>query len=276
MKTRSMGKRIVIHALLISLVLITLLPFIFVVLIAFGKDVIGTTILIPEQFSLENFRILLTETHFTRWMINSFVIASVTVVVAVVLVSLSVYALSRLRFYGRQKVFQSILLIQVFPLTLSMVSIFRIFAAMGLLNQIPGLIIVNSVLASAGLILIAKGYFDTIPIDIDEAAKIDGASRFLILVKINLPLAKPMISIIAIQSFVIAYNEYVIASTIMTRGLDRMPLAVGLQSMIMGQYGTNWSLYCAGAVLGSIPMLVIFYSLQKAFLGGLTEGSVKT
>ncbi len=276
MKTRSMGKRIVIHALLISLVLITLLPFIFVVLIAFGKDVIGTTILIPEQFSLENFRILLTETHFTRWMINSFVIASVTVVVAVVLVSLSVYALSRLRFYGRQKVFQSILLIQVFPLTLSMVSIFRIFAAVGLLNQIPGLIIVNSVLASAGLILIAKGYFDTIPIDIDEAAKIDGASRFLILVKINLPLAKPMISIIAIQSFVIAYNEYVIASTIMTRGLDRMPLAVGLQSMIMGQYGTNWSLYCAGAVLGSIPMLVIFYSLQKAFLGGLTEGSVKT
>ncbi len=271
-----MGKRIIIHALLISLVLITLLPFIFVVLIAFGKDVIGTTILIPEQFSLENFRLLLSETHFTRWMINSFVIAIATVAVAVVLVSLSVYALSRLRFYGRQKVFQSILLIQVFPLTLSMVSIFRIFAAMGLLNQMPGLIIVNSVLASAGLILVAKGYFDTIPIDIDEAAKIDGASRFLILLKINLPLAKPMISIIAIQSFVIAYNEYVIASTVMTRGLDRMPLAVGLQSMIMGQYGTNWSLYCAGAVLGSVPMLVIFYSLQKAFLGGLTEGSVKT
>jgi ABC-type maltose transport system permease subunit len=104
---------------------------------------------------------------------------------------------------------------------------------------------------------------------------IDGAGKFKILTRITLPLAKPMIAIVAIQSFVIAYNEYVIASTVMTQKLEAMPLAVGLQSMIVGQFGINWSVYCAGAVLGSIPMLVLFYSLQKYFIGGLTEGSVK-
>jgi ABC-type maltose transport system permease subunit len=90
-----------------------------------------------------------------------------------------------------------------------------------------------------------------------------------------IPLAKPMLAIVAIQSFVIAYNEYAIASTIMTQGLDTLPLAVGLQSMIFGQYSTNWSLYSAGAVLGSLPMIIIFYSLQKYFIGGLTDGGVK-
>jgi len=266
----------IIHVFLILLAVVTLTPFVHIVLIAFGENVIGTGVTTPQSFTLRHFRLLITETHFLRWMLNSFIIAITTVAVAVVLVSISVYALSRLRFYGRDHLFRGILLIQVFPLTLAMVSIFRIFAAMGLLNRLAGLIVVNAVLASTGLILIAKGYFDTIPLDIDEAARIDGASRLTILWKINLPLAKPMMTIVAIQSFVIAYNEYVISSSVMTQGLDRMPLAVGLQSMITGQYGTNWSLYCAGAIIGSVPMLIVFYSLQKYFIGGLTEGSVKS
>jgi arabinogalactan oligomer/maltooligosaccharide transport system permease protein len=228
-----------------------------------------------KELTLDNYRRLFTETRFSNWLINSLLLAAVTMILAVIVVSLSAYAFSRLRFQGRTKLFNFVLLIQVFPLTLSMVSIFRIFLALGLLNKIEGLIIVNSAFASAGLVLIAKGYFDTIPYSLDEAAMIDGANRFRILTKITLPLAKPMIAIVAIQSFVIAYNEYAIASTVMTQKLEAMPLAVGLQSMIEGQFGINWSVYCAGAVLGSIPMLVLFYSLQKYFIGGLTEGSVK-
>ena len=276
MKRKERLRAGVIHFLLILLAIVTLTPFVHIALIAFGANVVGTVVAVPRSFTLRHFSLLLSETHFLRWMLNSFLIAVATVGVAVVLVSISVYALSRLRFYGREHLFRAILLIQVFPLTLAMVSIFRIFAAMGLLNRMAGLIVVNAVLASTGLILVAKGYFDTIPMDIDEAAKIDGASRLTILWKINLPLAKPMMMIVAIQSFVIAYNEYVLSSTVMTQGLDRMPLAVGLQSMIVGQYGTNWSLYCAGAIIGSAPMLIIFYSLQKYFIGGLTEGSVKS
>ncbi|MDD4479217.1 MAG: ABC transporter permease subunit, partial [Mesotoga sp.] len=227
------------------------------------------------ELTLDNYTRLFSETRFMSWILNSLLLAAVTMVVAVLVVSICVYAFSRLRFYGRVGLFNFILLVQVFPLTLSMVSIFKIFVALGLLNKLEGLILADSAFASAGLVILAKGYFDTIPYSLDEAAMIDGAGKFKILTRITLPLAKPMIAIVAIQSFVIAYNEYVIASTVMTQKLEAMPLAVGLQSMIVGQFGINWSVYCAGAVLGSIPMLVLFYSLQKYFIGGLTEGSVK-
>ncbi|MCK9536600.1 MAG: ABC transporter permease subunit [Bacilli bacterium] len=266
---------IFIQIMLFLLAIITLFPFVYIIMIAFGKNVISTSTFIPEAFTLDNFKQLFTETKFLHWIGNSFLIAASTMVFSVILVSVSVYVFSRLKFYGKQKLFNFILLIQIFPLTLSMVSIFKIFVQLGLLNQKMGLVVVNSTLASAGLIMLAKGYFDALPYEIDEAAMMDGASIFQILVKITLPLAKPMLAIVAIQSFVIAYNEYTIASAVMTAKVESMPLAVGLQSMITGQYGINWSIYCAGAVLGSIPMIALFYSLQKYFIGGLTEGGVK-
>ncbi len=268
------GKSLIQLQLLIIAVVI-LIPFIYILLISFGENVIGTSTVIPEAFTLNNYKELFTGTKFLNWIGNSLLIGLGTMIAAVVLVSVSVYVFSRLKFYGKTFLFNFILLIQIFPLTLSMVSIFHIFVQLQLLNKVFGLILIDSVLASAGLILLAKGYFDTVPYDLDEAAMIDGANKFQILIRITLPLAKPMIAIVAIQSFVISYNEYVIASTIMSQGLANMPLAVGLQSMITGQFNQNWSLYCAGAVLGSIPMLILFYSLQKYFIGGLTEGSVK-
>ncbi|MPN40794.1 Maltose transport system permease protein MalG [bioreactor metagenome] len=198
-----------------------------------------------------------------------------TTAVSLVLTSISAYAFSRLRFKGSEKLFPLVLLIQVFPLTLSMVSIFKIMNVFGLVDNISGLIVVDSIVASAGLVLLAKGYFDRIPYELDEAAQIDGANRFTILIKIILPLVKPMLGVIAVQSFVIAYNEYTLANVIMTGGFKSMPLAVGLQSMMQGQYATNWPAYCAAAVLGSIPMVLIFYSMQKNFIDGLSDGGVK-
>jgi len=274
-KSHPLVKKMCVHAFLIFLAIVTITPFAYIVMIAFGKNIVGTSATIPKEFTLANFQRLFRETAFLDWIKNSLWIGLVTMIISVVFVSITVYAFSRLRFHGKQKLFQFILLVQVFPLTLSMVSIFRIFVTLGILNDIKGLIIVNTTLASAGLVLLAKGYFDTIPFEIDEAAMVDGASRLQTLIHVILPLAKPMLAVVAIQSFVIAYNEYVIASTVMTQGLDTMPLAVGLQSMITGQYGTNWSMYCAAALLGSLPMIVLFYSLQKYFIGGMTEGSVK-
>ncbi len=268
-------KQLLAQTFLFVLAAITLTPFFYIVLIAFGKNIVGTSATIPRELTIANFERLFRETRFLDWVKNSLLVALVTMVVATVFVAVTVYVFSRLRFRGRQGLFKFILLIQIFPLMLSMVSIFRIFVSLGLLNDLKGLIIVNSTLASAGLVLLAKGYFDTIPYELDEAAMMDGATKLQTLVLVIMPLAKPMLAVVMIQSFVIAYNEYVIASTVMTQGLDTMPLAVGLQSMIAGQYGTNWSLYCAAALLGSIPMLLLFYSLQKYFIGGLTEGSVK-
>lgn len=267
--------KIIINLLLFVLAIITLFPFVYITLIALGDNVISTSTFIPKEFTFANFQKLFQETHFTNWLKNSFIIGIVTMIISVILVSVAVYVFSRLKFLGKQKLFNFFLLIQIFPLTLSMVSIFKIFVDFGLLNKTMGLIIVDSTMASAGLIMLAKGFFDTIPYELDEAAMIDGANKLQILVKITLPLAKPMLAIVAIQSFVIAYNEYTIASAVMTTSVDSLPLAVGLQSIISGQYGINWSLYCAGALIGSIPMIILFYALQKYFIGGLTEGGVK-
>ncbi len=274
-KTKKRLIRALLHGFLVVLAFVTILPFGYIVLLSFGEGVVGAEATIPEAFTLGNYRALFEETAFASWFINSLLLSLAAMGIAIVLVSLSVYAFSRLNFFGRFKTFNFVMLVQIFPLTLSMVSIFRIFMVLGLLNRLSGLIIVNSVLASAALVLVAKGYFDTIPKEMDEAALLDGAGRLKIFYKIIMPLAKPILAIVAMQSFVLAYNEYVIASAVMTEGIDSMPLAVGLQSLIVGQYGTNWSLYCAGAVIGSIPMLVLFYSLQKYFISNLTSGSVK-
>lgn len=274
-KLRSGVLRVVIQIFLAVLAFIVVLPFIYIVLISFGENVASASSTIPTAFTFDNYGRLFRETKFLNWLSNSVIIGLGTMAVALVFVSISVYVFSRLRFRGKQKLFNAILLLQVFPLTLSMVSLFKIFVAIGLLNKLPSLILVNSVLASAGLVLVAKGYFDTIPYDLDEAAKIDGANQLTILVKIVLPLALPMLAFIAIQSFVLSYNEYVIASAIMSEGVSNLPVAVGLQSMLQGQVGQNWSLYCAGAALGSLPMIVLFYSLQQYFIGGLTAGGVK-
>lgn len=264
------------HLALMLLAGLVLLPFLYVLLISFGQGVVGIGAAVPEAFTADNYRRLFSETLYLQWLSNSLVISLVTALAALVLVSVSVYVFSRLRFAGKEHLFQGLLLIQVFPLTLSMVSLFKLFVALGLINRMESLMLVNTVLSSAGLILMAKGYFDTIPIELDEAAAMDGAGRLTILRRILLPLAKPMLTVVALQSFVLSYNEYVIASAVMNQGLGAIPLAVGLQSMIQGQFGTNWALYCAGAVVGSLPMLALFYALQKYFVGGLTDGSVKS
>jgi len=271
-----MKNKIVSNVILAIIAATIVMPFIAIILISFGKDIIvaGGNIF-PKEYTIDNYKEVLTQFRFTDWIKNSIYLATGTMIISLTITTVSVYSLSRINFFGKDNLFSSILLVQVFPLTLSMVSIYKIFSAMGLLDKIEGLMISNSVMAAGGMVLLAKGYFDSIPRELDEAAKIDGAGVFGIFIKIILPLVKPVLAIVALQSFVLAYNEYVIASVVMTGGFRSMPLAVGLQSMIEGQYGINWARYCAAAVMGSIPMLILFYSMQRYFIGGLTEGGVK-
>lgn len=263
------------HVFLAILAVSVLVPFLYIVLMAFGKNVSGVSALFPEEYTLDNFRKLLREHQFVRWLTNSLLLSGFTMCLSVILTSVTVYIMSRLKFAGKTYFFNGILLIQIFPLSLSMVSINKIFAEMGMLNKLWGLVLVDSVIASIGLVLLAKGFFDSIPYELDEAAMMDGANLRQVLWHVILPLVKPMLAIVAVQSFVLSYNEYVIASVVMTNGFESMPLAVGLQSLIAGQYGTNWGIYCATAVIGSLPMVILFYSLQKYFIAGLTEGGVK-
>ncbi len=267
---------IILNVFLILLSLVVILPFVQIVLVSFGKDVIMSSgNFFPSAYTVENYLAVFREYRFTNWMQNSMILSLGTMLISVAVTTISVFALSRIRFWGRKTLFSAILLVQVFPLTLSMVSIFKIFSVFGLLDKIEGLMIADSVMASAGMVLLAKGYFDSIPAELDEAAKIDGAGFFTLFRKVILPLVKPILGVVALQSFVLSYNEYVIANVVMTGGFKNMPLAVGLQSMIEGQYGINWSRYCAAATIGSIPMILLFYSLQRYFIGGLSEGGVK-
>jgi hypothetical protein len=157
----------------------------------------------------------------------------------------------RFDFIGRTATFKTILLIQIFPLTLSMVAIYKIVSMLGLINTQISLILVNTVMALPYSILLSKGYFDTIPKDLEESAYMDGASRARTLWSVIIPLVKPIIATIAISSFVLAYNEYVLANVLMSGGFESMPLAVGLRSMFAGQYGVNWPRFAAAASLGS-------------------------
>ena len=270
------SKKIILHIFLIFIAVTIILPFLAIIAVSFSKDVlVATSNFFANEFTLDNYKAVFAEYRFVNWIWNSIYLALGTMIISLFVTSISVFALSRLRFKGSKRLFSTILLVQVFPLTLSMVSIYKIFSTFDLLDKIEGLMLSNSVMAAAGMVLLAKGYYDSIPMDLDEAAKIDGVGVFSLFFKIILPLVKPILAIVAIQSFVLAYNEYVIASVVMTGGFKSMPLAVGLQSMIEGQYGINWSRYCAAATMGSIPMIVLFYSLQKYFIGGLAEGGVK-
>jgi arabinogalactan oligomer/maltooligosaccharide transport system permease protein len=275
-KGKDATAKLLLNMLLILLSVSILLPVVYMVSVAFGKNVLtlGQDIL-PRQFTLQNFEDLFTKHKFLVWMKNSLIISFGTMAASVVLTSMGAYALSRLRFAGRDITYRLIILIQIFPLTLSMVAIHQILNALGLLNNLLSLIIINTVLSTTGMLPLAKGYFATIPTELDESARIDGAGKVRVLVSIILPLVKPMLATIAIQSFILAYNEYVIANIVMTGGFMSMPLAVGLQSMFEGQYGIHWPSYCAAALLGSLPMLAVFFLLQKYFISGLTDGSVK-
>ncbi|NSW91425.1 MAG: ABC transporter permease subunit [Firmicutes bacterium] len=279
-KIKRKSKRKLIYFLvnlfLLIFALSVLIPVLYMIVISFGKNVMSLeTGVLPKELTLKNYYDLFTKHQFLDWIKNSLIISLGTMVLTVVLTSLGAYTFSRLDFYGKKVAFNTILLIQIFPVTLSMVAIHQILNALGLLNKIISLILVDTVMALAGLILLAKGYFDTIPKELEESAFIDGANKGTVLVMIIIPLVKPMLAVIAVQSFVLAYNEYVIANVVMTGGFKSMPLAVGLRSMFEGQYGINWPRYCAAALIGSLPMLVLFFTLQQYFISGLTEGSVK-
>lgn len=274
-KPKLKASAVAAHVFLAFWALVTLVPFIYIVLIAFGRDILNISGYEDLGFSLEHFAQLFQGTKFPHWLFNSLAVSVATMLITVVVVGCASYVFSRLRFAGREALFQTILLIQIFPLTLMLVSLFKIFAAFELLNRLLGLVVIDSVIASAGLVLVARGYFDTVPYEIDEAAMIDGANRIQILLRITFPLVKPILGVVAIQSFVLTYNEYAIASMLISSGAEKMTVALGLQSMIQGQMQQNWGMYCAGATVASLPILILFYFSQKYFIGGLTEGGVK-
>lgn len=229
---------------------------------------------IPEHPTLANYRDILVEEPFLLWLKNSVVLSIGTMVVAMGTALTAAYAFSRYRFRGRMAVLQMLLILNAFPQILSMFAIFRLFRNFHLLNSYIGLIIVYAGSMCIFSIWNMKGYFDTIPIEIEEAAQIDGASGQQILTKIVLPLARPAIIVTAVMVLIFVWNEYLFATTFMMNE-SSYTLAGGLYQLQSNDYSRSWPLFSAAAILVSIPILIVFFCIQKYMVSGLTAGGVK-
>ncbi|HUS28659.1 MAG TPA: sugar ABC transporter permease [Kofleriaceae bacterium] len=244
-----------------------------------GKNFALSASPIPHTTTLDNFHRLFTargghgELLFLRHAANSLIIAVLTTIVGVVLSCTAAYALSRFRFPGRKAGLTTFLVVQMFPATLLLLPLYVILDKLGLLNSISGLVLVYSTTAIPFCVWTLKGYFDTLPRELEEAARIDGASPWMVFWKIILPLSTPGIAVTALFSFMTAWNEFIMASTFMTDE-SKYTLPVLIQSSV-GQHSADYGLFAAGAVVTSLPVMIAFYVLQKYLVGGLTAGAVK-
>jgi arabinogalactan oligomer / maltooligosaccharide transport system permease protein len=268
------------HLVLLLTLGFTLFPVIFVLKLAFSGEQqlnIGLSP-IPEQLSADNFLRFTTKeaegvTLFPRQLLNSVVVSACTTLLGIFLATTAAYALSRFRFPGRKTALFMFLVSQMFPGTLMLIPIYVILQAMGLLNNLGGLVLVYSTTAIPFCVWMLKGYFDTIPTTLEESARIDGASPIVIFYKIILPLARPAIAVTALFSFMTAWNEFILAATFMDRQAS-YTLPVALQQLV-GEYGGNWGTFAAGSVIVSLPVVLLFYFLQSNLVSGLTAGGVK-
>ena len=223
--------------------------------------------------SFRSYVTLFLETDFLTWMKNSFFVSFVVTLTGVILASTSGYALSRFNFMGRRAVLSSLLMTQMFPATMLLLPFFILLAKLKLMNSYLGLIIIYSSTALPFCIWQMKGYYDTIPAALEDAARIDGCNRFAAFTKVILPVSSPALVITALFSFMASWSEYVVAAIVLQDpGLYTLPL--GLKSF-QASLATQWGLYAAGAVVVSIPVMILFISLSRFLVSGLTMGSVK-
>ena len=269
------------HVGLMLLAIVVLYPVMLVCKKAFepGSQFATSPSPIPSSLTTEHFHKLFTdrgaggELLFLRHAINSIVVALATTVVGVALSCTAAYALSRFKFPGRKMGLSMFLVVQMFPSTLLLLPLYVILNKLGLLNSILGLVLVYATTAIPFCVWTLKGYFDQMPRELEEAARIDGASPWMIFRRIMLPLARPGIAVTALFSFMTAWNEFIMASTFMTDE-SRYTLPVLIQSTVT-EHSADYGLFAAGALVTSLPVMAAFYVLQRFLVGGMTAGAVK-
>jgi arabinogalactan oligomer/maltooligosaccharide transport system permease protein len=284
------SRHIVLHLVLISFTLLAIYPILWVLTLAFSGgqslviadlpsdpdffDRLRSVLPWPETVSLKNFVDVLTDEPFGRWLLNSAVVAGATTVLGVFLACTAAYAFSRFRFPGRRTGMMMFLVSQMFPGTLMMVPLFIIIVKwLHLGNTYLGLVLVYAVTAIPFCVWMLKGYFDTIPIEIEESAVMDGATPAMIFFRIILPLAKPAVAVTALFSFMTGWNEFILASIFMEEEAA-YTAPVGLRFFV-GGFTAQWGYFAAGSIIVSMPVVALFYYLQKYLIAGLTAGGVK-
>ena len=266
-----------IYVLLIAISVIWLIPFFCIVLQSFRVESTWQVgYVLPKTWGIDNYRNLFS-TDFHRWYTNTFITAVITALLQTVIVLCMSYTLSRFRFKMRKPLMKFMLILGMFPGMLAMIILYRVLKDLGLTqaNATPGLILVY--VASSGMgYYVSKGFFDTIPKSLDEAARVDGATRFQVLKKIILPLSKPIVIYTILTAFMGPWGDFVFARYISFGASAGMNVAVGLYNWLTpDQINNNYTMFCAGGVLVAIPVTLLFLFLQKYYVEGVTGGAVK-
>lgn len=280
------GKRLaLIFRIILAIVMLifALFPVLWIISASFNptNNLVGQT-LIPANPSLVNYEKLFNNpiNPYPRWYVNSLLLASIVTVVGTFITTMAAYAFSRFNFRSRRALLQSVLLVQVFPNFLNMVALFLILQQFGTyipalgLNTYGGLLLIYLGGVLGANTWLTKGYFDSIPRDLDEAATVDGASPWQVFWDVLVPLVRPILVVVALLTFIGTYSEYVLARVMLT---DKMiyTLPVGLNTMVANQFAQSWGVFSAGALLAALPTIILFMFFQRYLVGGLTAGSVK-
>ncbi len=275
-RKEALWKKILLYTVLIIVTFITIYPVLRIITISLrpGNLLLTTSLsIIPENWTLESFRILFLEKPFMRWMMNSFIVSFCVTVLSVGLASTAGYAFSRYKFPGRDSGMIALITTQMFPVTMLLLPLFIILAKLQITNTFLGLIVIYSTTALPFCVWQMKGYYDTIPASLEESARIDGCSHFQAFYRIILPLAAPGLVITALFAFMAAWSEYLVAAVIIAnKKLYTLPLGLKL---FQSSFNTEWGLYASGALVVSIPVVLIFLVLSRWLVSGLTLGGVK-
>lgn len=269
-----------VHLLLVIASFIAVFPVLWIMSTSFKPyeeifSASGSIELIPKTFTWDNYLYVLTNSNgiFLEWVKNSVIVALFTTIIGLFLSTTAAYALSRYKFYGKKMIFYSFLLTQMFPGALLVIPIYNIVNRLGLLNSYFGLILAYSTVAVPFCVMMLKNFFDTIPFELEEAARVDGLSPFGTFYRIVLPLSLPGLAVTAFYAFITAWNEFLFALTFMSAE-QMYTLPIGLQQFV-NQFNTDWHYLSAGAIIVTVPVLIVFIIAQRYLLSGLTAGGTK-
>ena len=276
-KLKIVSSKLLLNLFFVLACLMALIPILYALSISFTKDASLLSrdfSFIPKKFTLDNYKAVFTEEPVPLWFWNSIFLAFATICLSLCTAVPASYVFSRWKFHGRKGILKILLLLYSFPSILSMFAIYKMMSSLHLINTRLGLIIIYAGTMSVFALWNMKGYFDTIPVEIEEAAKIDGCSDFEIVVKIVTPLARPSFIVTGTMVLNYVWNEYIFSINFLT-GSSNETLASGLYSLQATEMSGSWPVFSAAAILVSLPVLMIFFLSQKYMTSGLTSGGVK-
>ncbi|WP_416151842.1 sugar ABC transporter permease [Salipaludibacillus sp. HK11] len=276
-KKKNFLEMFVIYTIVAIMFVIILYPLLWTLGVSFnpGRGLYGAT-MIPENWSFVHYEWLFFDarSNYVIWYKNTLIVAITVSLCATFIVALVAYAFSRYRFKGRKNGLYAFLLLQMFPVLMAMVALYILLNTVGLLDNLFGLIIIYIGGAIPMNAFLVKGYFDTLPRELDESAKIDGAGHFRIFFQILLPLAKPILAVVALFNFMAPFMDFILPRIVL-RSPENFTLALGLFNMVNDEFANTFTRFAAGAILIAVPIAAVYLFLQRYLISGLASGATK-